>query len=107
MYKIRASGEAVAETSYYSALEELINRVGASLDPTVYCIINIKNRGAGIPDLGLFLERPVAPRKTKNPEPWSERLPERGVVEAKGPSRDVRRIAKSRQVSGYLERYGK
>lgn len=105
VYRIRSSGEAVAETSYYPALEELFNAIGTGLTPRVYCVVNIKNRGAGIPDLGLFLDRPLAPKR--EPEPWSERVPERGVLEAKGPGRDVRGVARGRQVTRYLDRYGK
>jgi len=51
---IRSSGAAVKETSYYPALSNLLNGVGHSLKPPVRCIINIRNRGAGIPDGGLF-----------------------------------------------------
>jgi hypothetical protein len=105
MYRVRSSGEAVAETSYYGALEQLLNETGATLKPKIHCIVNIKNRGAGIPDLGLFLERPLTP--SRKPEPWSERVPERGVVEAKGPHPDVKRIAARKQVATYLNRYGK
>ncbi len=50
----RATGEAVKETSYYPALSTLLNAVGAELKPKVKCVINIRNRGAGIPDGGLF-----------------------------------------------------
>ena len=53
---IRSSGEAVTETSYYPALSNLFNEVGKSLKPKVQCIFTIKNRGAGIPDGGLFSE---------------------------------------------------
>ena len=47
MYRIRSSGEAVAETSYYGALEQLLNHVGSDLSPRMHCIVNIKNRGGG------------------------------------------------------------
>jgi len=61
---IRSSGEAVPETSYYGALEGLLNAIGKTLKPRVRCVINIKNRGAWIPDGGLFtsdqLSRSVA-----------------------------------------------
>src|SRR6267143_2154124 len=36
------------------ALAALLNEVGKSLKPRVRCIINPRNRGAGIPDGGLF-----------------------------------------------------
>jgi hypothetical protein len=35
-----------AETSYYPALEELFNEVGARLATRIYCVVNIRNRGA-------------------------------------------------------------
>ena len=54
MHEIRASGNAVKETSYYPAISNLLNSIGKTLKPRVRCVINIKNRGAGIPDGGLF-----------------------------------------------------
>ena len=51
---IRSSGAGVKETSYYPALSNLLNEVGKRLKPRVRCIINLANRGAGIPDGGLF-----------------------------------------------------
>ena len=52
LHEIRSSGSAVKETSYYPAISNLLNGVGKALKPKVRCIINIKNRGAGIPDGG-------------------------------------------------------
>ncbi len=46
-----ASGEAVPETSWYGALQNLLND---ELALSVKAIVNIRNRGAGIPDGGLF-----------------------------------------------------
>ncbi len=54
LHDIHRSGAAVPETSYYGTLENLLNEIGKTLKPKVRCIINIKNRGAGIPDGGLF-----------------------------------------------------
>ena len=52
---IRATGRRCCpETSYYPALSNLFNEIGKTLKPKVRCIINIANRGAGIPDGGLF-----------------------------------------------------
>jgi len=51
---IRASGAGVAETSYYSPLEQLLTALGATLTPKVHCIIHLRNAGAGIPDGGFF-----------------------------------------------------
>lgn len=54
--EIRSSGEAVDETSYYGALESFLNDIGKSLKPRVRCVLSLKNRGAGMPDGGLFTE---------------------------------------------------
>jgi hypothetical protein len=51
---IHNSGSAVKETSYYGTLENLLNEVGKALEPRVRCIINIANKGVGLPDGGLF-----------------------------------------------------
>lgn len=53
----RATGEAVKETSFYPALSNLLNAAGASLNPKVRAVINLKTRGAGLPDGGLFTAR--------------------------------------------------
>jgi hypothetical protein len=50
----RQTGQAQAETSYYSQLENLLNAVGRTLKPRVRCVMHPKNRGAGFPDGGLF-----------------------------------------------------
>jgi len=51
---IRSTGAAVKETSYYSPLANLFNEIGKTLKPKVRCIINLANRGAGLPDGGFF-----------------------------------------------------
>ena len=50
----RAAGS-VPETSGYGALSTLLNEVGHKLKPRVRCVVNPANRGAGIPDGGLFV----------------------------------------------------
>ena len=45
----------VPETSGYGALAALLNEVGHRLKPRVRCVVNPANRGAGIPDGGLFV----------------------------------------------------
>lgn len=42
------------ETSFYPALERLLTAIGKTLSPKVRCVINLANRGAGLPDGGLF-----------------------------------------------------
>jgi hypothetical protein len=104
MRHIRRSGEATDETSYYAALANLLNAVGETLQPKVHCVLTPKNRGAGIPDGALFLKNRA--RAADVDESAESRAPERGVVEVKGPGRELRRIAKSTQVKRYLDRYG-
>jgi hypothetical protein len=100
---IRASGQAVDETSYYPALSNLLNAVGESLKPRVHCIINLKNRGAGLPDGGLFTHEQIQ----SNPDIGflDGTLPARGVIEAKSTSDDAWVIAASEQVSRYWGKY--
>jgi hypothetical protein len=54
LFVIHSSGAGVKETSYYGTLDNLFNEVGKTLKPRVRCIINIANKGAGLPDGGLF-----------------------------------------------------
>jgi hypothetical protein len=56
MSLIRRSAAGVKETSNYGALETIFNEVGKSLKPRVRCVINLANKGAGIPD-GDYLPR--------------------------------------------------
>jgi Type ISP C-terminal specificity domain/N-6 DNA Methylase len=100
---IRCSGAAVAETSFYPALSNLLNETGKLLKPKVYCVINISNRGAGLPDAGLFTADQIRKNDTNL---MRGQLPARGVVEAKSPAEDVKKIAESEQVKRYSERYG-
>jgi len=83
---IRSSGAAVPETSYYGALANLLNAIGKTLKPRVNCIINIQNRGAGIPDGGLFTADQLQRRVLS--EPFLGQLPGRGAK----PSTNTTRI---------------
>ena len=51
---VRSTRSNVPETSFYPALERLLTDIGKSLSPKVRCVINLANRGAGLPDGGLF-----------------------------------------------------
>ncbi len=104
LFDIHSSGQAVKETSYYGPLANLFNEIGKTLKPRVRCIINIKNRGAGIPDGGLFT--PDQLQKVSEDKQFITLIPARGVIEIKGTGEDVRRVAKSEQVLRYLDRYG-
>jgi hypothetical protein len=100
---VHSTGAGVAEASYYPALSNLLNEIGKSLKPKVRCVINLANRGAGLPDAGLF----TADQFQKgSAEPKQGQPPARGVVEAKGPKEDVQKIAQSKQVERYCGKYG-
>jgi copper chaperone CopZ len=105
------TGQAVKETSYYPALSVLFDEVGKTLAPKVFCVTNIANRGAGLPDGGFFS---ASQRKTaeKNPDanvkenPLLAMNPERGVLEVKGAAQDLDELKHSDQVQKYLDKYG-
>lgn len=101
---IRASGAGVAETSYYPALSNLFNEVGKTLKPKVRCIINIRNRGAGLPDGGLYTADQF-PRNADGTQ-MPGQLPARGAIEVKGTKQNVDALALSSQVKDYLAEYG-
>ena len=100
---IRLSGAGVQETSYYGPLANLLNEVGASLKPKVRCIINLANKGAGIPDGGLFT--PDQFQKASEAAPLPGQVPARGAIEVKSTADDVRSTVQSDQVRRYLQRY--
>ncbi len=98
----------VPETSFYPALENLLTGLGKSLSPRVRCVINLANRGAGLPDGGLFTADQFSrhARDDDRDNPFLIQSPSRGVIEAKSPSEDIGRIAESAQVERYWMRYG-
>src|SRR5512132_29260 len=51
LYRLRSTGGATAETSFYSALEELLNAIGHDLKPKVFCLSQLADQGAGQPIL--------------------------------------------------------
>jgi hypothetical protein len=107
--EVRGTRSNVPETSFYPALERLLSDVGKNLSPKVRCIINLANRGAGLPDGGLFSADQFR-RKTRDEDarenPFLDQNPSRGVIEAKPPAEDVRLVAKTEQVERYWKRYG-
>ena len=112
LWEDHASGEAVAETSGYGALQALMNDAGRELNPSVRAIVNIRNRGAGIPDGGLFTADQLRRRRggsdpaTDSPTGFPAQLPARGAVEVKGVREDAGEVSRGEQVGRYLERYG-
>lgn len=100
MAEIRSTGGATKETSYYSALENLLNDLGTLLDPKVICNGQIKNQGAGHPDFGLYTKKQC----TKG-EPKPGQLPERGVIEVKPLSDNSWQTSQSAQATKYFNHY--
>ena len=98
--KIRASGVGTAEMSYYLPLGNLLNAVGSSLKPKVFCIGQLAQQDADHPDFGLFDAKQVSKSQIKQGQ-----LPECGVVEVKPASDDAWLIADSAQVSKYWGLY--
>ena len=98
--KIRASGVGTAEMSYYLPLGNLLNAVGGSLKPKVFCIGQLAQQDADHPDFGLFDAKQVSKSQIKQGQ-----LPECGVVEVKPASDDAWLIADSAQVSKYWGLY--
>ena len=98
--KIRASGGGTAETSYYLPLGNLLNAVGGSLKPKVFCISQLAQQGADHPDFGVY-----ATKQLSKGQPKLGQLPEGGVVEVKPAADDTWLTAESAQVSKYWGLY--
>ena len=52
--RVSASGGATGERSNYGPLANLLNAVGATLKPKVFCVGELADQGAGHPDFGLY-----------------------------------------------------
>ena len=98
--RIRASGGATGERSYYPPLNNLFDAVGATLKPKVFCVGELAQQGAGHPDFGLY-----AAKQLQRGKPREGQLPECGVVEVKPAGDDAWLTADSAQVSRYWTRY--
>ncbi len=98
--RIRASGAATAERSYYPPLGNLLNAIGGTLKPKVFCVGELAQQGAGHPDFGLY-----AAKQVQRGRPRDGQLPEYGVVEVKSAGDDAWLTASSDQVSRYWDRY--
>lgn len=103
LHDIHQSGGGVAEESYYGSLEKLLNGIGKSLKPQVRCIIQLKNRGAGHPDGGLFTKEQW--NHVNEETPLLGQVPARGVIEIKPTSDDTWVTAEGEQVSKYWKKY--
>ena len=98
--RLRASGGATGERSTYPPLTALLNAVGATLKPKVFCVSELADHGAGHPDLGLYAARQVQRGRVREGQ-----IPERGVIEVKSADDDAWLTAESDQVSRYWDRY--
>ena len=98
--RVRASGGATGERSTYGPLANLLNDIGATLRPKVFCVGELAEQGAGHPDFGLY-----AAKQLQRGKPRDGQLPECGVVEVKPPDDDAWLTAEGDQVSRYWERY--
>src|SRR5262249_43766731 len=86
VHEIHTSKHGTPELSYRAALENLLNAVGARLDPAVRVTAELADTGAGHPDFGLFEAKSNSPR---------------GVVEVKPVKEDVPDTADGAQVARY------
>ena len=97
---VRGSGGATNERSLYVPLANLLNAVGRTLRPKVFCVQELADQGAGHPDFGLYTTQQVQKGKPK-----SGQKPERGVVEVKPVADDAWLTASGDQVSRYWGGY--
>ena len=98
--RIRATGAGTVERSYYPALSNLLNAIGDTLKPKVFCVGELAQQGAGHPDFGLY-----AARQVQRGRPREGQAPERGVIEVKSAQDDAWLTAAGDQVSRYWDRY--
>lgn len=103
---IRASGGGTKETSYYAPLSELLSGIGHPLRPVVLCVMQLQNRGAGLPDGGLFTKDQLRRVDLADETPFFGQAPARGVIEVKSPAQDLQSVIESDQVGGYWKKYG-
>ena len=104
--RVRASGGGTGERSSYAPFANLLNAVGATLKPKVFCVGELADQGAGHPDFGLY-----GAKQVQRGRPREGQTPEHGVVEVKaagvGASSggDAWLTAAGDQVSRYWNRY--
>lgn len=93
LHEVFGSGAATPETSHYPALANLLNAVGDTLRPRRFVVSQLANKGAGLPDYGVFDEAAAGTGVPNN------------VLEAKPFGDSTVRIATSAQVSKYAAHY--
>ena len=101
LWQVRSSGGGTDERSSYGPLTNLLNAVGATLQPKVFCVAELADQGAGHPDFGLYTAKQV-----QKGRPRHGQAPERGVVEVKPPQEDAQDLIAGEQVGRYLAHYG-
>ena len=99
---VHSTGGGTKETSFYTALNNLLDGVGNGLKPKVRCVMQLKNLGAGNPDGGLFTPDQFD-RKTDKTKDLGK--PSRGVIEVKAPAEPVDDTATTGQITKYWDRY--
>ena len=99
--QISATGAGTGERSSYTPMANLLNVVGATLKPKVFCVGELADQGAGHPDFGLYTAKQV-----QKGRPRKGQTPERGVVEVKPPAEYMGAPQVQDQVVRYLNRYG-
>jgi hypothetical protein len=102
--EIYRTGGGVAEESYYSPLESLLNEIGRKLKPRVRCVAQLRNTGAGEPDFGLYTANQF--QRASDTHPMEGQPPERGVIECKPWNDDSFARSEGIQVSKYWKKYG-
>ena len=99
---VHSTGGGTKETSYYTAINNLLDGAGHQLKPRVRCVMQLKNLGAGNPDGGLFTADQFD-RKTGSAKDLGQ--PSRGVIEVKAPAEPVDDTATTVQITKYWDRY--
>ena len=100
LLRLRASGGATGERSSYLPLANLLNGVGGSLKPKVFCVMELADQGSGHPDMGLY-----AAKQVQKGKPRQGQVPERGVVEVKSAGSGLGTSEVREQVDRYRSRY--
>jgi hypothetical protein len=96
----RALGAGTPETSYYDAVKSLVDAIGGTLSPPVYCLSQLANTGAGSPDFGLY-----AADQLQRGSPRPGQPPARGVIEMKGVADDTLFKSTPAQLTKYFSAY--
>src|SRR5665213_85305 len=101
MRRIRFSGAAQDEQSYYTPLSNLLDAVGSRLRPRVKCVLQLRDTGADHPDGGLFTEEQLEGEEDLDQLLDRDRNPARGALEVKPHAVNVDQVVTSTQVAKY------